>query len=170
LRNSFHFSGSWLNHFRSGVLGATSFIHASRCSASFFTPRGHRRSTRTRLPSDLAGGSYARLRRISVIGTPCGGEAKRRSRLLLLPISDGHSRLCFCRQFHFGHAYGFDAAISGSQHFKSKALMLEALAGLRNAPGDFAHQSADGTCLNVVTAELKEFLEFVEVRRPGKPI
>jgi hypothetical protein len=34
-RNWDHFSGSWLNHCLSSVLGPTSFSHAVRCNLSF---------------------------------------------------------------------------------------------------------------------------------------
>src|SRR5215813_9851180 len=60
-RNSCQRSGSWLNHFRSLVLGSISFIHSSIAASVFFTPRGHSRSIRIRLPSSDAGGSWALL-------------------------------------------------------------------------------------------------------------
>src|SRR5208282_6032666 len=59
--NSFHLAGSWLNQRRRSSLGARFLHHASMCSASFFIPRGHRRSTRKRAPSSFVEGSYTRL-------------------------------------------------------------------------------------------------------------
>lgn len=59
--NSFHLAGSWLNQRRSSLLGATSLHQAAMCNASFFFPRGQRRSTRKRKPSSSAGRSYTRL-------------------------------------------------------------------------------------------------------------
>jgi hypothetical protein len=67
-RNSFQRSTRWSNHFRSSVLGATSFTHSSFTRSSFFMPRGQRRSTRIRRPSPRAGGSYVRLIRIKSRG------------------------------------------------------------------------------------------------------
>lgn len=54
--NCVHFVGSWPNHRRSRSLGAASLSHAVIGSDSFLIPRGHRRSTRYRVPSDRAGG------------------------------------------------------------------------------------------------------------------
>jgi hypothetical protein len=59
--NSFHLAGSWLNQRRRSSLGARFLHHASMCSASFFIPRGHKRSTRKRAPSSFVEGSYTRL-------------------------------------------------------------------------------------------------------------
>jgi len=59
--NSFHLTGSWLNQRRRSPLGARFLHQASICNASFFIPRGHRRSTRKRAPSSFAHGSYTRL-------------------------------------------------------------------------------------------------------------
>jgi hypothetical protein len=64
--NSFHLAGSWLNQRRRSPLGARFLHQASIGNASFFIPRGHRRSTRKRAPSSLADGSYTRL--IWIIG------------------------------------------------------------------------------------------------------
>src|SRR5215831_5319106 len=55
LLNSFHFPGSWPNHFRNEVLGAISLTQSSISTSLFFSPLGQRRSTSTRRPSDLAG-------------------------------------------------------------------------------------------------------------------
>lgn len=55
------FRGSWPNHLRSEGEGETAFSHRSRAARSFVMPRGHRRSTSTRNPSDAAGSSYMRL-------------------------------------------------------------------------------------------------------------
>ena len=59
--NSFHLTGSWLNQRRRSPLGARFLHQASICNASFFIPRGQRRSTRKRLPSSFADGSSIRL-------------------------------------------------------------------------------------------------------------
>jgi hypothetical protein len=67
--NSFHFAGSWLNQRRRSSLGAASLHQASIGNASFFIPRGHRRSTRNRAPFSFAAGSYTRLIWIIVICT-----------------------------------------------------------------------------------------------------
>ncbi len=56
-RNSGHFSGSWLNHFLSAVVGPTSFSQASTRNFAFESPRGHSRSTRRRVPSSRETGS-----------------------------------------------------------------------------------------------------------------
>ena len=58
-----------LNQRRSSSLGAASPHQASICIASFFIPRGHRRSTSNRAPSSFAAGSYTRLIWIIVICT-----------------------------------------------------------------------------------------------------
>jgi hypothetical protein len=67
--NSFHLAGSWLNQRRRSSLGAASLHQAPIGNASFFIPRGHRRSTRNRAPSSFAAGSYTRLIWIIVICT-----------------------------------------------------------------------------------------------------
>ena len=56
--DSFHLAGSWLNQRRRSPLGARILHQASMYNASFFIPRGHRRSTRKRAPSSFAKGSY----------------------------------------------------------------------------------------------------------------
>src|ERR671921_460258 len=60
-RNSSHFSGSWPNQRRKALLGATSLSQDCTCKAVFFTPRGQSRSTRKRVPSAEAAGSYTRF-------------------------------------------------------------------------------------------------------------
>ena len=44
--NSANRSGSWPNHLRSSLLGATDFNQRSICAFSLLIPRGHSRSTR----------------------------------------------------------------------------------------------------------------------------
>jgi len=55
--NSCHFAGSWPNQRRRSALGAASLHQFAMCSASFFIPRGQRRSTRNRVPSSFETGS-----------------------------------------------------------------------------------------------------------------
>src|SRR6185312_6661233 len=70
-RKPSHFAGSWPNHCRSAPDGAISFSQASSFSFSFEMPRGQRRSTSTRAPSDFAGGSVARLSLSSIRCSLC---------------------------------------------------------------------------------------------------
>ena len=58
-RNSSQRAGSCPNHFRSSVLGASSFTQWSIAASVFLTPRGQSRSTSTRVPSSAVGLSYA---------------------------------------------------------------------------------------------------------------
>ena len=62
--NRSHLSGLCPNHVRSSGLGAMSLSHGSMVASSLVTPRGHRRSTGTRKPSEGNRSSYMRLSRI----------------------------------------------------------------------------------------------------------
>src|ERR1700726_3082094 len=68
--NSANLSGRWSNHCRSDGVGARSLAQRSRAAASLRSPRGHRRSTKMRMPSLPEGGSYTRLITKSVIVYP----------------------------------------------------------------------------------------------------
>ena len=56
--NSSNRDGSWLYHLRSSVDGATALHQWSMWALAVVSPRGHSRSTSTRMPSPWAGGSY----------------------------------------------------------------------------------------------------------------
>jgi hypothetical protein len=51
--NAFQRSGLWPNHLRSALDGPISRSHRSSRAVLLETPRGHKRSTRTRVPSDV---------------------------------------------------------------------------------------------------------------------
>src|SRR5260370_38164825 len=56
-----HASGFAWNHCRNSSEGATSRSQNLSAASSFFNPRGHRRSTSTRTPSDEEAASETRL-------------------------------------------------------------------------------------------------------------
>ena len=56
-RNSSNLSGTCPYHLRNASDGATAVHHSSRSARALLTPRGHRRSTRTLIPSSDVGGS-----------------------------------------------------------------------------------------------------------------
>src|SRR5699024_10892977 len=76
--NSSNFSGSCPYHLRSSEEGATSLFQASMWASSLRMPRGHTRSTRTRVPSLWPGSSYIRFSTIFIPSdihpTTCVGE------------------------------------------------------------------------------------------------
>ena len=76
-RNSSYLTGSWLNHCRSSVLGATSLSQSLIANEVFLYSSGPQSLASNRVPSALLTGSYTRL--ILIIANLPAAKATQRS-------------------------------------------------------------------------------------------